>query len=288
MEPLLAYVLYKDGEKAVVPVSLIKDYCPKSTKDLAKNKLVYWRDKDAPDGGDEDYYPGDIEELAGELQEHLKKRKTCQCSEQQQVCNSDIPATREPELGSESLGARDVPGEGLAELAAAAPTAVEAAASSSPSPAQQGLPVQAQIYVPTSSVIAQERQRAPRGGDTQNGGRENEEVHLACGVTLPRGKWAYLQTQPKDSLFVREMAKALWGMKELYNRSITGRPCHRFLHKEGVPELPERRALTPEKLKALRAAFEMHMEKHPSIKMREERLRSINISLGDMLKVLKN
>ncbi|XP_077523074.1 uncharacterized protein LOC144133881 [Amblyomma americanum] len=77
-------------------------------------------------------------------------------------------------------------------------------------------------------------------------------VHLACGVTLPRGKWAYLQTQPKDSLFVREMAKALWGMKELYNRSITGRPCHRFLHKEGVPELPERRALTPEKLKALR------------------------------------
>ncbi|XP_077505613.1 uncharacterized protein LOC144115724 [Amblyomma americanum] len=116
----------------------------------------------------------------GELQEHLKKRKTCQCSEQQQVCNSDIPATREPELGSESLGARDVPGEGLAELAAAAPTAVEAAASSSPSPAQQGLPVQAQIYVPTSSVIAQERQGAPRGGDTQNGGRENEERPSRC------------------------------------------------------------------------------------------------------------
>ncbi|KAK8763281.1 hypothetical protein V5799_034112 [Amblyomma americanum] len=66
MKPLLAYVLYKDGEKAVVPVSLIKDYCPKSTKDtkdLAKNKLVYWRNKDAPDGG-EDFYPGDIEELA--------------------------------------------------------------------------------------------------------------------------------------------------------------------------------------------------------------------------------
>ncbi|XP_077507228.1 uncharacterized protein LOC144116351 isoform X5 [Amblyomma americanum] len=142
MEPLLAYVLYKDGEKAVVPVSLIKDYFPKSTKDLAKNKLVYWRDKDAPDGGDEDYYPGDIEELAGEMQEHLKKRKTCQCSEQQQVCNWDIPATREPELGSESFGARDLPGEGLAELAAAAQTAVEAAASSSPSPAQQMLPVQ--------------------------------------------------------------------------------------------------------------------------------------------------
>ncbi|XP_077486224.1 uncharacterized protein LOC144097359 [Amblyomma americanum] len=116
----------------------------------------------------------------GELQEHLKKRKTCQCSEQQQVCNSDIPATREPELGSESLGARDVPGEGLAELTAAAPTAVEAAASSSPSPAQQGLPVQAQIYVPTSSVIAQERQGAPRGGDTQNGGRENEERPSRC------------------------------------------------------------------------------------------------------------
>ncbi|XP_077494440.1 uncharacterized protein LOC144105143 [Amblyomma americanum] len=195
MEPLLAYVLYKDGEKAVVPVSLIKDYCPKSTKDLAKNKLVYWRDKDAPDGGDEDYYPGDIEELAAtaeELAKKLNKRRirwpkhvfddaaheAAQQSAQQvmsqkqkkaqkkqachkklrfsfeesssldeylmekRVCNSDIPATREPELGSESLGARDVPGEGLAELAAAATTAVEAAASSSPSRAQQGLPVQ--------------------------------------------------------------------------------------------------------------------------------------------------
>ncbi|XP_077512392.1 uncharacterized protein LOC144123439 [Amblyomma americanum] len=266
MEPLLAYVLYKDGEKVVVPVSLIKDYCPKSTKDLAKNKLVYWRDKDAPDGGDEDYYPGDIEELAAtaeELAKKLNKRRIRwpkhvfddAAQQSAQVCNSDIPATREPELGSESLGARDVPGEGLAELAAAAPTAVEAAASSSLIPAEQGLPVQ---------------------------------VHLACGVTLPRVKRAYLQTQPKDSLFVREMAKALWGMNELYNRSITGRPCHRFLHKEGVSELPERRALTPEKLKALRTAFEMHMEKHPSSKTREERLRSINRSLGDMLKVLKN
>ncbi|XP_077512716.1 atlastin-1-like [Amblyomma americanum] len=61
----------------------------------------------------------------------------------QEVCNLDITVTREPELGAEeSSEALHVPGKGLPELAAAGRTGVEAAASSSLSPALQGLPVQ--------------------------------------------------------------------------------------------------------------------------------------------------
>ncbi|KAK8763282.1 hypothetical protein V5799_034113 [Amblyomma americanum] len=70
------------------------------------------------------------------MQEHLKKRKICQCSEQQQVCNLDVTAA------AESSELRDAPDEGLPELAAAGATEMEAAASCSLSPAQQWLPVQ--------------------------------------------------------------------------------------------------------------------------------------------------
>ncbi|XP_077508491.1 uncharacterized protein LOC144119834 [Amblyomma americanum] len=49
----------------------------------------------------------------GEVQEHLKKRRMCQCSEQQQVCNLDVMAA------VESSEQRDAPDEGLPELAAA-------------------------------------------------------------------------------------------------------------------------------------------------------------------------
>ncbi|XP_077507229.1 uncharacterized protein LOC144116351 isoform X6 [Amblyomma americanum] len=123
------------------------------------------------------------------MQEHLKKRKTCQCSEQQQVCNWDIPATREPELGSESFGARDLPGEGLAELAAAAQTAVEAAASSSPSPAQQMLPVQTTLYRRQQDVRLRAQHcvsstsaaTAANDGDVNGGGIVGDLLNLPSG-----------------------------------------------------------------------------------------------------------
>lgn len=69
---MYAYVAYKDGAKAVVAASLIRDFRPSSETDLAsgKNKMIYWREKQE-EGELEDYFPGDVVELAGE------KRAAC-------------------------------------------------------------------------------------------------------------------------------------------------------------------------------------------------------------------
>ncbi|KAL1442548.1 hypothetical protein MTO96_046367 [Rhipicephalus appendiculatus] len=83
------------------------------------------------------------------------------------------------------------------------------------------------------------KQRLPRG-------------NLGNGVTIPQERWQHLMAQPKDFLFVREAAEAIWGVHNLYNRSITGTPCRRFLHKEGGPSSVEKCALTPRKLDAPR------------------------------------
>ncbi|KAL3225376.1 hypothetical protein MRX96_025807 [Rhipicephalus microplus] len=83
---------------------------------------------------------------------------------------------------------------------------------------------------------------------------EATERNLGHGITIPEERWKHLMAQPKDSLFVREAAKAIWGVHNLYNRSITGTPCRRFLHKEGGPPSVEKRALTPRKLDVLRRA----------------------------------
>ncbi|KAL3203075.1 hypothetical protein MRX96_042171 [Rhipicephalus microplus] len=81
---------------------------------------------------------------------------------------------------------------------------------------------------------------------------EATERNLGHDISIPQERWEHLMAQPKDFLFVREAGNAIWGVHNLYNTSITGTPCHRFLHKEGIPPSVEKRALTPRKLDALR------------------------------------
>ncbi|KAL3196919.1 hypothetical protein MRX96_015002 [Rhipicephalus microplus] len=78
------------------------------------------------------------------------------------------------------------------------------------------------------------------------------KVNLGTEIFVCQEKWKHLLHEPKDSRFVRKTAKALCGIKELYNRSITGVPCWRFLKRKGGPALPEKRALSLVKLLALR------------------------------------
>ncbi|XP_077548055.1 uncharacterized protein LOC144160745 [Haemaphysalis longicornis] len=57
MPPTYAYVEYKDGGRAIVAVSLIKDFEPATLEDTAQNKRVYWRSEVRQEEG---FYPGDI------------------------------------------------------------------------------------------------------------------------------------------------------------------------------------------------------------------------------------
>ncbi|KAL3210406.1 hypothetical protein MRX96_037176 [Rhipicephalus microplus] len=90
----------------------------------------------------------------------------------------------------------------------------------------------------------------------------------------------------KTPFFVRETDKALRGIKELYNRSITGVLCLWFINKEGGPAVPEKGALSPVKLHALRNAFDLHVDAHPTAATKAERQRCVNMHLADMLKAL--
>lgn len=62
--PTHAYVRYKDGGRAIVAVSLIKDYAPTSVSDLETDKEVYYRSVH-DDVVLEDHYPGDVVLLGG-------------------------------------------------------------------------------------------------------------------------------------------------------------------------------------------------------------------------------
>lgn len=62
---MYAYVKYLDGEKSILPVSLIKKFRPASIDDLDPTvvKLAYWRSEA---GEEENYYPANIMMLGGE------------------------------------------------------------------------------------------------------------------------------------------------------------------------------------------------------------------------------
>lgn len=62
---MFAYVRYEqDGQRAIVPASLIKEFSPKTPGDFDKLFRVqaYWRGED---GEDEGYYPAFVNEMAG-------------------------------------------------------------------------------------------------------------------------------------------------------------------------------------------------------------------------------
>ncbi|KAL1466931.1 hypothetical protein MTO96_000531 [Rhipicephalus appendiculatus] len=65
--PTYAYVKYHDGAKAIVHISLIKQFAPSSVDELSKRKMVYWGTKTSQRAkyDDEDFYMADIAELGG-------------------------------------------------------------------------------------------------------------------------------------------------------------------------------------------------------------------------------
>ena len=70
------------------------------------------------------------------------------------------------------------------------------------------------------------------------------QIHLGGDVNIRRETWARIQNTPRDSLFVKELAVAMWGTKILGERSLTGKEC--------PTTKTTRQPLTPEKLNTLK------------------------------------
>lgn len=70
------------------------------------------------------------------------------------------------------------------------------------------------------------------------------KVFLGGNIFLEKGKWDLISNNVKDTIFVKDLATAIWGKDNLKGRSLEGIPCNR-LKSQGATSKP---ALTPEKL----------------------------------------
>ncbi|RXN30663.1 Retrotransposable element Tf2 type 1 [Labeo rohita] len=51
------------------------------------------------------------------------------------------------------------------------------------------------------------------------------KIHLGGDIRLRKKAWSRIQSNTRDSLFVKELAVAIWGTKTLGERSLTGKEC---------------------------------------------------------------
>ncbi|KAH7958207.1 hypothetical protein HPB51_027809 [Rhipicephalus microplus] len=263
--------------------------------------MIYWRHKkDNGDGDLEDFFPGDVIELAESKQELARKVQKRRLRWPHHVFDDvlGVSPCEVPEAIAQGFcgpreedrhAAGDDVVDSLQYTAPHAatpvppPVAPAVAAATPPLPPPAVLLVDAQQTPPLPALMPVMPQGAQHCSEA-----ETTQKDLGNGVKISKEKWLFLMAQPKDTLLVRDTAKAIWGIQNLYNRSITGTPCRRFLHKEdGGPPSVEKQALTPRKLDALRNAYEEHLKVHESQLPVAQRRRNMNRHLADLLKVLK-
>ncbi|XP_046407804.1 uncharacterized protein LOC124172394 [Ischnura elegans] len=86
---------------------------------------------------------------------------------------------------------------------------------------------------------------------------EDGNVTLGKVISLPKEKWDLVMRNTKDSIFIKDLAVAVWGSEALKGRSVVGIPCRRLMSKGAVSKPP----LTSAKLNDIRATFEDWLEK---------------------------
>ncbi|XP_059395948.1 BEN domain-containing protein 5-like [Carassius carassius] len=82
---------------------------------------------------------------------------------------------------------------------------------------------------------------------------KGDEIHLGGEVRVRREAWSRIQNSTRDSLFVKELAVAIWGTKTLGERSLTGKEC--------PATKTSRQPLTPQKLQTLKVCYKEWLDK---------------------------
>ncbi|KAL1256015.1 hypothetical protein QQF64_014076 [Cirrhinus molitorella] len=91
------------------------------------------------------------------------------------------------------------------------------------------------------------------------------KIHVGENIWIREEVWRKITAATKDSLFVKEMAVALWGTATLQRRSVSGKECPT---NRNSPKPP----LTPSKLQVLRVCFSDWLKKkEPERREREKR-----------------
>ncbi|XP_071855031.1 BEN domain-containing protein 5-like [Apostichopus japonicus] len=82
-----------------------------------------------------------------------------------------------------------------------------------------------------------------------------DKVHIGQNVWLPVKTWEMLQLQNKNSVFVKNLAVAIWGSDKLKDKSVDGKACNRFKGNAAKPPL------SPVKLDTMKACYEDRLER---------------------------
>ncbi|KAI2647182.1 BEN domain-containing protein 5 [Labeo rohita] len=75
---------------------------------------------------------------------------------------------------------------------------------------------------------------------------KGDEIHLGGDIRLRKEAWSRIQSNTRDSLFVKELAVAIWGTKTLGETRLTGKEC--------PTTKTTRQPLTPKKLQTLKGS----------------------------------
>ncbi|KAH7977935.1 hypothetical protein HPB49_003989 [Dermacentor silvarum] len=151
--PKVAYVVYKDGYRAILDIHLVKDFQPLTLEDSAKNKEIYWK-CDVDGDIEEGYYRGDVVLLGASVSDLIhrmtKKRLAVPdnifCSASSEDCNTRRTEShcQDAQLAHERLADQSVPpGEPQANLLPKPHEPVQ-------------IPVPLQIPVPTQIPVPQQ------------------------------------------------------------------------------------------------------------------------------------
>lgn len=88
------------------------------------------------------------------------------------------------------------------------------------------------------------------------------KIHVGDNIWIREEVWRKITSTTKDSLFVKEMAVALWGTATLQRRSVSGKECPTNRHSQKPP-------LTPSKLQVLHNFIAMS-EKKQNVKQKHD------------------
>ncbi|XP_054603132.2 BEN domain-containing protein 5-like [Nothobranchius furzeri] len=208
--------------------------CPTSTKKIREDILSdsLFEDDTEDDDNDGGVVPQKLYEEAIKKQCFYQKKYSCMCLQQQEM-------EKRMQEQEKSLSTMESENKTLRELNIELQQhlmkALKSTSSKSSDPATQNSKT---LYIAESgSEDGVETPRCPEG----------EEIHLGGGVYIRREAWSRIKNQSKDSLFLKELAVAIWGTKTLGQKSLTGKAC--------PTTKSTRQPLTPKKLETLRACF---------------------------------
>ncbi|XDV13858.1 hypothetical protein PO909_002173, partial [Leuciscus waleckii] len=103
------------------------------------------------------------------------------------------------------------------------------------------------------------------------------KIHIGNTIWIREEAWKKINSATKDSLYVKEMAVALWGTNTLKSRSVSGKECPTNKHSAKPP-------LTPSKLQVLRVCFSDWLkQREPEKGEREKREKQVGYYISQKI-----